>query len=770
MGRNVTLTNCLPTEFGAPDNDATATTMAHRLAGNRRRIHLLPALLLAFLGAATAAAQTQITTGEGIAQLEAKQQRHEGQIYYADGDVEIHYKDMVLKADHVEFNGTTYQAVARDHVHFEYNSMQLEADRAELNIRTGKGHFEHVHGAAHIERQPNPSILVTPNPLSFQAESVDRLDENTYHIVHAWLTVCDPDKPAWTFAATQATLHVDRDVALVSANFRLFRIPLIYLPYATLPAGRRVRQSGFLTPQIGSSGAKGLMLGDSYYWAPADWADATIGAELLSRRGWSQTAKLQLRPSENIDLSGAYSGVVDRLGQGGHTLNFRMNAQFADGWHAVADVNQLTSLTYLLAFAPTFSEAVNSEVHNNGFLTNNFDGFSINFAASSYKNFLTAQPATAVVLRKAPEARFHAVDQEPWKRWPVYFGVDVWADAAHRSDTEISTPSMVQRSEFAPRATVPLALGHWLNVTSTFTFRTTRYGAQMLDGAVVDDPVTRNTEEAQVDLRPAALERIWGSSDSKWKHTIEPEVVYRYVTGVNQFGTFLRFDENDTLTDTNEVEYSITQRLFHRKGTASSAELLSWRIVQKYYLDPTFGGAIVAGQRNVFQALDSLTPFAFADGPRRFSPIVSDLKFSPGGRYDAEVRTDYDTLRHRITAQSLLLNMRIHKDLKFTLAQYAVNATPILQPPSDQIRFSVSYGELNRRGWNGALGVGYDIRQGFAQNQVAQISYNGSCCGIAFEYRRLALGPVVRGNEYHLALIIANLGMFGNLSRREVIF
>src|SRR5256885_3695765 len=43
-----------------------------------------------------------------------------------------------------------------------------------------------------------------------------------------------------------------------------------------------------------------------------------------------------------------------------------------------------------------------------------------------------------------------------------------------------------------------------------------------------------------------------------------------------------------------------------------SQELISWRIAQKHYFDPTFGGAMVNGQRNVFQALDSISPFAFA--------------------------------------------------------------------------------------------------------------------------------------------------------------
>ena len=105
-------------------------------------------------------------------------------------------------------------------------------------------------------------------PLTFEAQEVRRLDSRTYLIEHAWITVCDPDKPSWKFFTPRATLHVNHSAALVNANFRLFRIPLFYLPYATAPAGNNLRQSGFLLPEFSDTSLKGVVLGDGYYWAP----------------------------------------------------------------------------------------------------------------------------------------------------------------------------------------------------------------------------------------------------------------------------------------------------------------------------------------------------------------------------------------------------------------------------------------------------------------------------------------------------------------------
>ena len=375
-----------------------------------------------------------------------------------------------------------------------------------------------------------------------------------------------------------------------------------------------------------------------------------------------------------------------------------------------------------------------------------------------------------MVVRSAPEARFSSVEQAAWQRLPVYFGFDAYAGALHREDSNLDTPAFVQRSEFSPRVTVPLHWGPWIGLTTTAAFRTTRYGAQLASGAAVDQSFSRNTGEFAVDFRPPSFERIWEDSGTKWKHTVEPHISYNYVTGIENFSRFIRFDQDDTLTNTREVEYGITQRLFRKEGDAAAEELVTWRVAQKHYFDPTFGGALVAGQRNVFAALDSITPFAFADQPRHWSPVVSDLKFTPGGRYDAELLLDYDTQLGKLATIGALVKIKPYRQFFATVAHFRLNADPVLQPLSNQIRALVGYGDINRKGLNISGGFSYDITQGITQNKLVQVSYNGGCCGLAFEYRRLSLGTVTTGNQFRVAFVIANIGTFGNLRRQERTF
>lgn len=760
------------------------------------RLAAVLVVALTFSGAATAQRNRkrntkqpapQLLTGGGEMTLQADQQRLAGKIYYADGNVEVVYENARLRADHIQYNTETQGISARGHVQLDYKNQHMEAADASYNLRTGQGVFHDVRGTFALQRRPSPTLLVSPNPIYFEAKMAERVSENEYKFRGAWLTVCKPDRPVWKFYAPAATVRLQQSVHLENGNFRVFSVPVLYLPYATIPAEKR-RDSGFLVPEFGDTSQKGTVLGDAFYWAPTDWVDATIGGAYYSARGWSQRGEFRMRPWENTSLDATYIGVIDRglrqasappLRQGGHEAKLLLTSEVAPGWRAVANLDQLTSMTFRLAWSDTFTQAVNSEVRNDAFMTNNFDGYSLNFAALSYRNYLSTTPQTSIALRSAPEARFSSVDRQLFEKLPAYFSFEAFTGAVSRQDnvTPFVTPNYVERSEVAPTVTLPLHFGDWLDVAPSFTFRSTNYGGQVENGAFVNQAFFRNTEEFRMDVRLPTIERVYDDGDTKWKHVIEPIFTYQYVNGVNDFGRFVRFDEDETLTDTNEIEYGVTQRLYRRTDDGSE-EFLDWTVAQKYFFDPTFGGALVPGQPNVLKTLDELTPFAFADEPRNFSPIVSDLRVEPGRRYDTEFILNYDPERNRMTAIGTLLKLKPYKASFITLAHFSVLNLPLnppLPPPnfqqrSNQVRTLFGYGDMNRRGWNVTFGASYDFTQSVFQNQIAEVTYNGNCCGLGIEYRRFSFGTIRNENQYSVVIRIANLGSVGNLRRQEKIF
>ena len=754
-----------------------------------RRVRLALLLFLpGILPAIRLQAQTPSASKQagGIAEITASgPQRREGELYIADKDVSVTYQGMHLQADHVEYNNDTNEALARGHVVFDYENQHLEADEARLNVGTGKGVFYNVRGSIRVERRANPMVLISENPLYFEAKQVDRISEDVYDLHHGWFTICDPRSPTWQFYAPQARVTLEKSVALVNANFRLFRVPLLWTPFATAPAGTHVRQSGFMLPILGNSNSKGFVFGDAFYWAPKPWLDTTAGFEYFSKRGPGARGAFRATPFENTSIRYTFFGVDDRgieVGtptglqlekQGGYEQQLEVQSLWKNNWRFVTDLNQLSSPVFRLAFSGTYSEAINSEITSSVFLTRNSGPYSLNVSALDDRSYLQLTPPNSVLLRSAPQLDFSSVEQAPWRNLPVYLSFSTFAGAVHRDDEFISTPNFVPRMEIAPTVTVPMHFGAWLGITTSATFRSTYYGNSFdVDGEVIGQSITRNTGEFAVEFRPPTLERYFDRplTRHRYKHTIAPVFTYRFVTGVDDFARFIRYDSDATLTNTNELEYGVIQHLYVKEGDDQPVDFLSWQLVQKHYFDPTFNGALVTGQRNVFEALDSITAFAFAATPRNWSPIVSDVTLTPGGKYDAESIIEYDPQLGKVTTIGTLLKVKPYSEFYATVADFRLQGNPIVQPPSHQIRGIIGYGDLVRKGLNMSAGVSYDILTSTVLNQFVQVSYNGGCCGLSVEYGRFNLATVRSENQFRVGLILANIGTFGNLRRQEKIF
>src|SRR6266851_8422160 len=218
-----------------------------------RNLSALCAIFLFLLAMPGQAQQVRLPSGKGqYAELSSDgPQTRKGDLFIADKNVDLQYATMRLRADHLEYNDTTHDSLAQGNVQFDYENEHLEADEAHYNFTTGVGTFSNVRGGIRILRRPNPVVLVSDNPLYFEARQVERYANNVFVVHQAWITICDQERPTWQMFAPRARIRLNKSVALVNANFRLFKVPLIWLPYATAPAGQKIRQSGFLPGRRG---------------------------------------------------------------------------------------------------------------------------------------------------------------------------------------------------------------------------------------------------------------------------------------------------------------------------------------------------------------------------------------------------------------------------------------------------------------------------------------------------------------------------------------
>jgi len=725
-------------------------------------------------------AQVPLPLGPDEVVWQADSQLADGKAWrFLRGRVEIRKEQMVLRADEIDYNEQTGETVARGNVHFSHASGQEDvyAARLHYNLRSEDGTFYQVHGTVQSAGQAGPGVLTTQEPFYFQGEVVHKVGDR--YIIHdGWFTNCQRPNPWWTLHAPRATIVPGKHATLRRSVFRLKKVPLFYAPVFYKSLERTPRSSGFLTPNIGNSSRRGRVLGQSFFWAVNRSLDATLGATYFSQRGWAHQITGRGRPTRGSYFDAFWFAMNDRgIGegedrrkQGGRTLSLDGRAELPRGFRGVAAVNYLSSLEFRSAFTETFNEAISSEVHSAGYLTGAFSSFFFNAALIRHENFQSTERDDTIVVRKLPSlelnSRGHLLARGAA---PVWFTLDSSFDLIGRRQRGFRTRQLAERADFFPRLSSRLSWKDF-HLVPTFGLHETYYGEQQRsDGTVSGQNLRRAAGEFSVELAPPALARIFdgpGWLAGRLKHVIEPRVSYRQVWGVPDFSRVIRFDERDLLNNTREAEFSLIQRLYGRRGEGETRELASLELWQRRYFDPDFGGALKPGARNVFLSTAGLTPFAFADTLRRYSPLVSILRLQPRGNYTIEWRNDYDPLRGK------LVNSGVSADAAFqhfnlSLGHYAVRSAPLLTPHSNQLRATVRYGSLNKRGWNAGFNTVYDYRVGIMQYAGTQVTYNTDCCGFSGEWRRFATR---NENQFRLALTIANVGSFGTLKKQERMF
>ena len=796
---------------------------------------------------ATTPCSTQAAAQDGdSATICATQQEKAGNVYKLQGNVEIHYRTYILRADEVTYNADTGEATASGHFTVDGgpNDDHIKASHGDYNLTTETGRFYDVIATTGLRFSGNRVVLTSSAPFAFTGKLVEKTSSDHYLVYDGSITTCELPHPNWKFQARQVVVDVGGNASIYHSDFLLHGFPIFYFPYATHPVAREARHSGFLIPTVGNSSMKGYIAGDSFYWVVNRSMDAMIGAEYFSKRGSSQRGEFRARPSDTSYVDLNYFGVIDRgtgtppLREGGEEVRLTAEGNFA-GFRAVSNVDYLSSFLFRLAFNDVFTQAVNSEVKSQMFLSKSFNGFSFGGVVERYQNFFQttnpngtlSNPATfdSIRILHTPAIDASSVDR-PLGHSPLFWSFDASAAALSRGEPGFSTGNVLGRFDLNPEISLPVLFHGW-SLRPALALHETYYSERFVNRLAVTNPTNRQALDASVELRPPALEKIFGREflGHKWKHVIEPRVVYRLVTGVNDFANVLHFDERDILSNTHEVEYGFVTRLYAKRPPSSTQEceapmtglavgaaapeqtvpwqrpanlenqpcivapsvkeIVTWEVAQKYFLDPTFGGALVSGQRNVFTTTADLTGIAFITEPRHLSPVVSRLRVATGSHTDTEWDLDYDFQLGRVNASTVLVNYNFGPftlgggDAFLQIPQ--INTTPPnlsegkCGPAAEstqitckfqQFRVALGYGGLTRRGFSAATSFGVDSELAQLQFASAQTTYNWDCCGITLEYRRYAIANVRNENLFRFTFSLANIGSFGNLRRQERLY
>jgi LPS-assembly protein len=742
----------------------------------------------------------------------------DGRVSVCEGNVDARIGTYRLQADKVTVYDATNKVIAEGNVVFDQGEQQrITGSRSEWNYKTKTGFFLNSTG---YSNQTNDGTR-----MYFTADRVDKISLDTIVVTNGEITACDEEVPKWSFRAKRARIKAGDKVKLSSPTFRVKNLPVIFLPYASLSLKHDDRQSGFLTPTFSASGAKGFRISDAYYLTLGRSADFTVRGDLFSQRGIGIGGDLRTRANSRSFLNLGFYSVKDRIfgpkedaqhpNQGGSSFYIDAVHYFPNGFSAAADVNITSSLAFRQIFSDSIQAAISPEERSQVFINKNYRAYSFNLRLNTQA---TSLQNSQIRIRELPSV---SLDRRPsplpwFRKIPIYYSFESAVEGVSRKETPgdlatfraeagrdpIITPSVVQRFDLHPNIAIPLNFSGW-TLTTTLGARATYYSNSIdpATGLVTPRDVVRGYGEVELDLRPPALARNFRRADGsvRFRHVIEPYVIYRRVAGIDNFNRILRFDFVDAIADTNEIEYGISNRFYTRRSIESVGkkaeraarekksslatqpyEALTVTIRGKYFFDPYFGGALIPGRRNQFDPIDTFSGFSYGALPRRVSPLNVDVRYRPSEHLFADFRTDIDPRGGTMRAMSATFGLNRALVQAFSTFYYtrAVELIPSLRQYADAAghepgtlrgsQWSPSIFLGNRdKGLFGGVSLFFDFQKHpFAGSNrslissTATIGYTWNCCSVTVQDYTFNVG-LRNENRIVFAFRLNGIGTFG---------
>lgn len=408
----------------------------------------------------------------------------------------------------------------------------------------------------------------------FESEQLSRHRQVAY-------TTCPIGSENWILHAKD--LKINRASGIASGHhvwLEFMHLPVFYSPYFAHPIDDR-RITGFLSPSLGRSSARGFDFALPYYFNLAPNYDLTLTPRVMVQRGFMAGMEFRyLLPQSYGLLAGEILPHDSQRGKTRGQATFFNQTQINPYWNALADLNYVSDSHYLNELGNNLSLASNRQVHSEARTEYRQDNW---YFLGRLENWQTVDPTVPdqnKPYRRLPQL-FFAIDQglTPWTLGHfdsefVYFQQDERINA--------------QRIHLRPSLSFP-----WRTVASFLIpklgFDYTQYFLQDAQPS----QISRALPIASVD-GGLFFEKDWGG----FFQTLEPRVFYLYIPRKRQddipifdsalfdFNFYQLFRDNrfsgyDRITDANQFSLALTSRLVESK---SGKERLRASLGQIYHL------------------------------------------------------------------------------------------------------------------------------------------------------------------------------------------
>jgi lipopolysaccharide assembly outer membrane protein LptD (OstA) len=664
-----------------------------------------------------------------------------GRLHY-EGFVDLRFGQMRIQADSLDMvdetkpDGTSTQHLeAKGNVVFMSGTERISGETLRLDIDSGKGIFTNASGYL------QPDVL-------FEAESIERIDADTYRLKGATFTACTQPNPRWMFKAQSATVDIDKRIKATMVGLRIKGVPTpLLIPYFQFPINPDQRSTGILTPRYGSGSIKGREIGLGFFWAMGRSVDQTFYYDYFSKT-YAFGLGHEFRYIRNSSSRGNFKSYFTRprgTSQFSYDLDWGASQALPHHFKATLSANFYSSLTLRQELQEDFDYASTRTRRGAAGIQGSIGPVYVKLEADTSDVFFP--DGSIQRKRHLPQLR---IAQSPKKigRTGISFAFEGTAEnlsqgSGFEEDTtgqsSPGSPVVLQsfsRFDFAPEITRSFSLP-FLQVTPRFLVRQTRYGASLDDSGTLEGPaLDRRFFETSVDMRGPKIFKLFSLPGNvysdKFKHTIEPEFFYTFRSKFEQLNSLPNFDFTDYYPGTNQLLYGLTQRVYAKRRSRTGAlvtnELVNLRIAQTYYVET--------------DAKQGQFDFNYYSGSfikgSHYSPVLGRLQVRPTLDASISLNVEYNPAFHMFPTKSLSARIgrpRMDVQAGWSRLTQVTDVIADRKPIFDTLRAS---GRVTL--WPERVTVGgsltYDRIESRMLQATAKVRYGIQCCGFSVEHVR----------------------------------
>lgn len=666
---------------------------------NSRRIssglRLVWLVLLVGCGIGLLPGRLQAANDQLPVRLEADQLNYDQQLgaYRARGNVLLQRGGYTLRSDEMDYDAAHDTALARGHVHLDAPEGVMDGRELTLHLESGLGTVT------------DGRLLLHDNNFRISGSQIVRTGERSFFVEDARFTTCNAAPPPWQFGASSVAVTVGGYARSRNTVFYLSGLPVLYSPYLTFPV-KTERESGLLTPSFGYSRRRGFQSDLAWYWVIARNQDATFYLDYLSHLGIGKGLEYRyVFDHDNQGEARLYHVSGIRNADSRYAIDWQHGGDLPGKVRLTADVEYVSSRDYFSDFGQVAEEYNKDQVQSTVAAARQWGPLNVTGQLKYTKDL---QQNNELTLQRLPEIKFNLLRQR-FGSSAFYYDVEgsgtrFWRRTGLTGDRMIVRPSL--SADWLP--------GDYLEIEPEVGYTGRAYWTSSEGpGEETDGIYDLST---RVSTRVARVFDVAGVRLKKLRHSIEPDVTYKFIPDDDQSNLPL-FDAADRIPATNLISYGITNRLTGRLQDAEEAlptyqEYLYLRLSQEFDLRES--------RRDLTSADDVRTPFSAIRAEARVQP-------TPHSHLDLDMRYDANHDAQRITSLTADggLSDGAGNGIDLTYS-YSWDSLEYLKGHLQLAWLRPVYLDYQNR---------YDLRDSTLLEHVLGIEYRGQCGSLFLTYR-----------------------------------